>query len=234
MTAQHSRRESRQRSLERTAARNRVREAPIRTIRDRTKLETRVAVARADDAVAAERAREFDREIELEDGDRLRIRPIVPEDESGIETLVAALSRRTAYQRFFTVMKRLPADWARDFARVDYRQRMALVAEPLSVRALPLVGVSRYEPTDDAGTAEIAIVIHDHWQRRGLGAILLDGILQAGEANGVRRFRARLLTNNRGALAMLSRLTTVEHTQLEAGITTVRFARRAHQPTATA
>jgi acetyltransferase len=202
----------------------------MRTDRDRITPETWSAATTADHGVAVERAREFDREIELEDGDRLRIRPIVPGDESGIGTLVAALSRRTAYQRFFTVMRKLPAGWARDFAQVDYRRRMALVAEPVSGRSPPLVGVSRYEPTDDEGTAEVAIVIHDHWQRRGLGAILLDGILRAGEANGIRRFRARLLTGNRGALAMLSRLTSVEHTETEAGITTVRLVRRAHQP----
>ena len=53
----------------------------------------------------------FDRELTLKDGTRVRIRPIIAEDETRLVTLYGRLSRHTAYQRFFTVMKRLPSDW---------------------------------------------------------------------------------------------------------------------------
>ena len=72
---------------------------------------------------------ELECEVTLRDGSRLRLRPIRPEDATRLIDFYDHLSRETAYQRFFAVMKRLPPDWARILASVDYRRRLALVAE---------------------------------------------------------------------------------------------------------
>jgi len=87
--------------------------------------------------------REFEREMTLKDGAPVRIRPILPEDEARLVTLYGRLSRHTAYQRFFTIMKRLPSDLAYHFANVDYRRRMALVAERDLDWRPELIGVAR-------------------------------------------------------------------------------------------
>jgi len=92
--------------------------------------------------------RDLEREIILEDGARLRIRPIASDDEARLSTLYDRLSRQTAYQRFFTIMRRLPPDWAHILANVDYRRRMALVAETAG-ETPELVAVARYEATDE-------------------------------------------------------------------------------------
>jgi acetyltransferase len=168
----------------------------------------------------------FDRELTLKDGARVRIRPIIAEDETRLVTLYGRLSRHTAYQRFFTVMKRLPSDWAHYLAHVDYRRRMALVAECALEWRPELVGVARYEAPDAEEAAEVAIVIQDYWQGRGLGTILLNEILRAGEANGIRHFRAHVLADNRRALAMLSQLTDIKERRTERGITSLLLARR--------
>ncbi len=59
----------------------------------------------------------------------LRLRLIRPDDEPRLVALYDRLSRHTAYQRFFTVMRRLPIDWAHFLANVDYQTRLALVIE---------------------------------------------------------------------------------------------------------
>ena len=59
----------------------------------------------------------------------LRLRPIRPDDADRLVALYGRLSQQTAYQRFFTVLKRLPPDWAQVFATVDFRHRLAIVAE---------------------------------------------------------------------------------------------------------
>jgi GNAT superfamily N-acetyltransferase len=74
-------------------------------------------------------------------------------------------------------MKALPSELARYFANVDYRRRLAIVAEPPAREADVLVGVARLEPTDTPTMAELALVVEDAWQRMGLGAILLAHIL---------------------------------------------------------
>jgi acetyltransferase len=119
----------------------------------------------------AEYPKDVEREVTLKNGARVRVRPILPEDEARLVTLYGRLSRHTAYERFFTVMKRLPANWAHHFANVDYRRRMALVVERDLEWRPEVIGVAMYEASEEGETAEVAIVIQDHWQGRGLGCI---------------------------------------------------------------
>ena len=170
---------------------------------------------------------ELEHEVVLRDRARLAIRPIRPDDAPRLMKFHERLSQHTAYQRFFTLMKRLPPDWAHFLANVDYRRRLALVAER---EPGELVAVARYEPTDQNDTAEIAFVVQDGWQDRGLGTILLADLLEAAEARGIRRFRAYVLADNARMLDLLLRFTDVlEHT-LEAGIVSVLAVRRRPDP----
>ena len=169
--------------------------------------------------------RELERDLTLRDGTRLRLRPIRPDDAPRLQELYGRLSRHTAYQRFFSIMKRLPPDWARMLADVDFRRRLALVAEH-DVDGVPeLVGVGRYEPTDAPDTAEVAFVVQDGWQDRGLGTILFREILAAGAARGVRRFRAWVLADNRRMLDLIVRYGAVEQRRTEQGVTELVFTR---------
>jgi acetyltransferase len=170
--------------------------------------------------------KELEREVTLRDGARLRLRPIRPEDQDRLSTFYDRLSRHTAYQRFFTVMKRLPPDWARLLANVDYERRLALLAEHGPPEAPELVGVARYEPTDQADTAEIAFVIQDGWQNRGLGTLMLDALLAAAEARGIRRFRAYVLASNMRMIDLLVRFTDVQERVTESGVTELLLVRR--------
>ncbi len=173
---------------------------------------------------------EFDREVALKDGARVRIRPVLPEDEPRLTTLYGRLSPDTAYQRFFAVMKQLPPTWAHHFAHVDYRRRMALVAERSLEWRPELIGVARYEPSDDERTAEVALVVQDYWQGKGLGTILLQDILRAAEANGIRRFCAQVLADNDRMLRLLAAHTDITRQETRRGVTEVSFRRRVLDP----
>jgi len=172
----------------------------------------------------------YPRELEgtavLDDGTRVRIRPIRPDDEPRLVEAYSRLSPRSAYQRFFTARRRLPAEWFHHFANVDYRRRLALVAEHDGRGETALIGVARYEPTSENDCAEVAFVIGDAWQGRGLGSVLLEAILAAAEAHGIHRFQADVLADNRPMLALLAGHTHVEDRKTEAGVATVRFRRR--------
>ena len=169
---------------------------------------------------------ELEREIVLRDGARVRLRPIRGEDESRLIGFSDRLSQYTAYQRFFAVMKRLPPDWAHWLAHVDYQRRLALLAEVGPAEDPELLGVARYEPTDREDTVEIALVIQDGWQNRGLGAVMLDALLDAAAARGVHRFRAFVLASNARMLGLLARRTDVTERQAASGVVELLFARR--------
>lgn len=168
---------------------------------------------------------ELIRSLQLADGVTLRLRPIHPDDDPRLVELFNRLSPRTVYQRFFRAYDRLPEHWYRHFANVDYRTRLALVAEEQGARA-SLCAVARYEPGEAPGTTEIAIVVEDSWQRRGLGTLLLDALLAAAEARGLHRFTADVLADNRPMLRVLSHLADVRRRELDGDVLTIEFERR--------
>ncbi len=170
--------------------------------------------------------RELEREMTLRDGTRARLRPIRADDAPRLIAFYARLIQHTAYQRFFTVMKRLPPDWARMLATVDYRRRLALVAERGPADDPELIGVARYEPTDEPDAAEVAFVVLDGWQGRGLGMVLLYQLLEAASARGIRRFCAYVLADNARMLDLLRRFTDVQQSSIESGVVTVLFTPR--------
>jgi RimJ/RimL family protein N-acetyltransferase len=160
--------------------------------------------------------------VALRDGTVVRLRRIVPEDAPRLVALYDRLSLDTRYHRFFSAMRRLPPDWARFLAAVDYRTRLALVVEsPEDPDAL--IAVARYEPGGEADTAEVAFVVQDGWQDHGLGTILFQRLLRAAAANGIRRFRAWVLADNRRMLDLIARYGRIERRTLEHGVVDLLF-----------
>jgi ribosomal protein S18 acetylase RimI-like enzyme len=176
---------------------------------------------------------DLEREITLKDGASLRLRPIRSEDAPRLVDLYGRLSRHSAYQRFFGIMKRLPPDWAQLLATVDYRRRLALVAERGPAGSPELVGVGRYEPTVDPATVEVAFAVQDGFQDLGLGTALLRHLLEAAEARGFHRFRAYVLADNTRMLDLLSRFTSIRERRIEAGVVDIVFEPRLEAPATT-
>ena len=174
---------------------------------------------------AGERLRRFDRTVSLRDGTRAHMRPIRTDDARRLMALYDHLSRDTRYHRFFSVMRRLPPDWARFLADVDYESRLALVIEsPEDPDAL--IAVARYEPAGEPSVAEVAFVVQDGWQDRGLGTVLFSELLAAAELNGIRRFRAWVLADNRRMLDLIARLGEVSQRSIEGGVAELSFTAR--------
>lgn len=164
------------------------------------------------------------REVTCRDGTRVRLRPIRPEDAPRLQALHARLSRETIYQRFFGATPRLPTPWARFLAEVDYRGRLALVLERGPATDPELIGVGRYEPTTEPDTAEVAFVIEDRWQGKGLGTVLFTALLTAARERGIRRFRADVLADNRRMLDLITRFTCVDSRETRDAITSLVFS----------
>ncbi|HLC41700.1 MAG TPA: GNAT family N-acetyltransferase [Methylomirabilota bacterium] len=159
--------------------------------------------------------------VTLKDGSIVTLRPIRSEDESELTAFYARLSPESAYQRFHTLMARLPPDWAHFLANVDYGRRMAIVAVDPEDR---LIAVARYDYTELSEDAEVAIVVQDQWQGKGLGTKLMTELLRSAGAKGIVRFRAYVLADNHRMLDMFTRVTRVLERHTERGITSLLLA----------
>jgi GNAT superfamily N-acetyltransferase len=154
----------------------------------------------------------------LDDGTAVELRPIVPADEARLERLFYRLSPQTVYRRFFTSMSRPVPAHLRRLANVDYRDRLALVA----VIHEEVVAVARYDRLPETGEAEVAVVVEDAWQHRGLATRLLWRLSAAARERGVGTFIAGVLGENRPMMGLLSVLSDDLEVVLADGEYTVR------------
>jgi GNAT superfamily N-acetyltransferase len=153
----------------------------------------------------------------------VRVRPVRPDDEEALVALFDRLSVRTVYQRFFAPYPRLPRAWYRDFANVDYERRFGLVAERFEADGPHLLGVAQWEPGDAPDVAELALLVEDAWQGRGLGVLLFEELLRIARSRGYRMFTADVLAENQRMLNLLRATTTIVSSSIEQGVMTLRF-----------
>ncbi|MBP2473598.1 acyl-CoA synthetase (NDP forming)/RimJ/RimL family protein N-acetyltransferase [Crossiella equi] len=154
--------------------------------------------------------RSWEADVVLTDGGTVHLRPITPDDAERLRAFHGRLSERTRYLRYFGPYPRIPDRDLKRFTTVDHHNRVALVAllgdEITAVgrfdrlsgtgkAALVKTQVSPGEP--DGDLAEVAFVVEDDHQGRGLGSILLEHLTAAGREVGLRRFVAEVLAENR-------------------------------------
>ncbi|WP_280252428.1 bifunctional GNAT family N-acetyltransferase/acetate--CoA ligase family protein [Nocardia abscessus] len=128
------------------------------------------------------------------DGGVVRLRPITPGDAEPLQEFHSALSDRTRYLRYFGPYPRIsPKDLYRT-THVDYHDRVGLVLE----LGEAIVAVGRYELLERDGprAAEVAFVVADGHQGRGLGSILLEHLAGAAAENKIETFVAEVLAEN--------------------------------------
>jgi RimJ/RimL family protein N-acetyltransferase len=124
-----------------------------------------------------------------------------PSDGEALRRLFYRLSPETIYRRFHSPVVRPEQAHPERLLDVDHYDREAVVA----VVDGEIVGVARYFRRPGAGSAELAIVVADDWQRQGLGTRMVGGLAELARAAGVDCFTATIQPDNRPALALLRR-----------------------------
>jgi acyl-CoA synthetase (NDP forming)/RimJ/RimL family protein N-acetyltransferase len=126
------------------------------------------------------------------DGGTVHLRPICPEDADGLVGLMERSSDQTRYYRFFGPMKKLSDRDLFRFTHVDHVDRVAFVL----LLGGELIGVGRYDRLPHTDEAEVAFLIEDAHQGRGLGSVLLEHLAAAARERGIARFVAEVLAQN--------------------------------------
>ena len=156
------------------------------------------------------------------DGGVVHLRPIVPSDSDRIVAFHGRLSERTRYLRYFGPYPTMPQRDVLNFTTVDHHDRVAFVA----VLGDDIIAVGRYErlPEGDGNSAEVAFVVADSHQGRGLGPILLEHLAGAAAENGVKMFVAEVLAENRNMVTVFREAGYQVSRSFEGGVLRLEFA----------
>ena len=156
----------------------------------------------------------------LSDGGTVHVRPIRPDDAEAVDALHHRLSADTVYFRFFSPLPSLAPTMLERFTHVDYVDRMALVAE----LGQQLVAVARYDRLPGQDEAEVAFVVEDPHQGRGIATLLLEHLAAVAKEAGIRRFVAETLPENRRMLGVFTDAGFAVERAFRDGVIRVAFA----------
>jgi acyl-CoA hydrolase/GNAT superfamily N-acetyltransferase len=133
----------------------------------------------------------------LDDGTSINFRSIHPTDELRMRELIYALSQETLYYRFMSRARHIPRKEIQNFVFIDHRKDIAIVATIQEAHGEEIIAVGRYYLNEKTNLAEVAFVVRDSWQNKGIGAFLLDYLATVAKRNGISGFTAEVLRTNR-------------------------------------
>ena len=135
--------------------------------------------------------REWEADVLLSDGGVAHLRPIRPSDADLLVAFYDRVSPESKYLRFFAPYPRLSNRDVKRFTEVDYLDRVALII----TLGDDMIAVGRYDRIED-DHAEVAFLIEDAHQGRGIAQLLLEHLAQAARERGITRFVAEVLPHN--------------------------------------
>ena len=145
--------------------------------------------------------------VTTRDGLRVLLRAVGPERKERFAQGLARLSERSRYLRFSQPLQRFSESDLRYLTEIDYDNHMAWAACAIDEPGEPSMGVARYiRRTDQPTCAEVAIVVLDAYQGRGIAPLLLDALATTARANGIERFEGEILAHNEAMLKVARRL----------------------------
>ncbi|HUL36350.1 MAG TPA: bifunctional acetate--CoA ligase family protein/GNAT family N-acetyltransferase [Thermodesulfobacteriota bacterium] len=142
----------------------------------------------------------------LLDGTEVVLRPIRPEDEPLEREFLSTLSEESRRTRFFSAFKNISHEWLVMFCNIDYDRQIAMVAEVKENEERKIIGVARLIINPDFSSGEIAVLVHDRFQRKGVGQKLMEMVIKIGRWKGLHEIYGEVLTDNEKMLKLCRKL----------------------------
>ncbi len=142
----------------------------------------------------------YRQEVRLPDGRNILIRPICSLDKKALLAFHQRLSADTLFLRYQYQKGDLTDEDLKNFCDVDYENDLALVAETQEqgdkASGREIIGVGRYYRLADPQNAEVAFVVQDNEQGKGIGTHLLNHLAAIAYSKGIRNFVGEVLKTN--------------------------------------
>lgn len=150
----------------------------------------------------------------LSDGGTAHVRPIRPDDADMLRSFYSRLSAESIYFRYFGPRPRLTDKDVVWFTNVDYDNRVALIA----TIGTEMVAVVRYDRVQPRDHAEVAFLVEDAHQGRGVAAVLMEHLRAAARERGIKTFIADVLPGNHRMMGLFRQAGYTAQSQFEDGV----------------
>ncbi|MDX9786005.1 MAG: GNAT family N-acetyltransferase [Desulfobacterales bacterium] len=138
-------------------------------------------------------------------GKMLEYRPLLPSDEFAYRNFFYSLQEKTIYYRFFYRMKLFSHEVIQQqYASVDYRKSMSMIALRQKGGHKEIVGIGSYAPAEE-NLAEVAFVVREDHQGLGIASILLEKLEDIAQENEYTGFVATVLRENQAMIQVFKK-----------------------------
>jgi len=146
---------------------------------------------------------ELERYDTLDDGTQIFFRPVKPTDEPALSEMLYSLSTESVHARFFTYTKTFPHKDIQQLTTIDYHTDLAIVGVvPGPAGDEQIVAIAQYFLDPKNQIAEVAFIVQDEWQDKGMGGMMLRYLTEIARRRGVKHFFAKVLPSNKAMLAV--------------------------------
>ena len=139
----------------------------------------------------------------LDDGTLIRFRAMGPTDEPATRDLFYSLSRETLYYRYMSNLERISRKELRNYVYIDHRNQVAIVGTLPEAHGEEIIAIGGYYLDQKTNRAEVAFIVRDDWQGRGIGTFIMKHLTGIAKRNGIAGFTAEVLTGNKPMQAVL-------------------------------
>ena len=139
----------------------------------------------------------LEKQTTTKDGTPICYRPVRPTDEPLMKDMFYSLSTKSILQRFFLIVKAMPHSKLQKLVNVDYENQMCIVGIIQNGEQERMVAVGHYIRDPATGMAEVAFLVHDSFQNKGIGSFLFKYMMDIARQRGIRGFTADVLADNR-------------------------------------
>jgi acyl-CoA hydrolase len=155
------------------------------------------------------------------------LRPVKISDEPLVKDFFYSLSDQSLYRRFISTRTDMPHERLQDFVIIDYTKEMVILAiiNPQEEVEM-IVGIGQYGINADNHTAEVAFVVRDNYQHRGIGTELLTNLTQLAKKQGLLGFTAEVLYENQPMLRLFEKMGFDIERKSSAGVYELKMAFR--------
>jgi GNAT superfamily N-acetyltransferase/acyl CoA:acetate/3-ketoacid CoA transferase beta subunit len=158
----------------------------------------------------------------LDDGTKVKFRPIHPTDMTKMRDLLYKLSEGTVYYRFGWNIKKFSQKQIQDFVYVDHRKEVVIVGTVPGAVEEEIIALGGYYLEEKTNRAEVALVVLDEWQNRGIGTFMLKYLTQIAQKNGIRGFTAEIHVTNRKMQTVMHKSSGKVESSLDGSVFSMR------------
>ncbi|MDB9823240.1 GNAT family N-acetyltransferase [Deltaproteobacteria bacterium] len=142
----------------------------------------------------------------LDDGTKIKFRPIHPTDAARMRDLFFKLSEAALYYRFGWNIKQLPRKQIQDFIYIDHRNEVGLVGTIPEAGDEEIIAFGGYHLDKKTNLAEVALVVQDEWQNRGIASFMIKYLARIARKDGIRGFTSEVHTANKTMQTLMHKL----------------------------